>query len=90
MRLGKFRKLTKDLPDSAIISYHGYYRGCCWSPYTDVRLEKRGRERFVIMNPNEDYDDRAVPKDRKQVDVLARPLEYAGTRKVREHMGLDD
>ena len=27
MRLGKFRKLTKDLPDSAIISYHGYDTG---------------------------------------------------------------
>jgi hypothetical protein len=62
MNLGEFRELTRDLPDSAEIFYHAYYKGCCLATFSpeNVWLYPKSQETKtgVVMNPGENYDGR--------------------------------
>ncbi len=64
MNLGQFRELTKDLPDTANIMYHAYYKGCCLHAYTqdDIWMYPKGKPaEHIVLNPGDDYDGRKPP-----------------------------
>ena len=64
MKLGDFRSRTKDLPDTADIGYHSYDNGCGLSAYDEDMFWIFGADTpdpFIVINPDEDYDDRRPP-----------------------------
>ena len=66
--------MTKDLPEDTPIGYHAYYKGCCLYhyPVENVWLFPKDKQdspkeiKMVVMNPGEDYDDRASNKKPQQ------------------------
>jgi len=68
MNLGDFRRLTKDLPDSFLMCYHGYDKGCCHITYPSDwnYIGPEGwcyidnKHKTILLNPGEDYDKRKI------------------------------
>jgi len=61
MTLGEFREWTKNLPDTAIVGYHAYYKGCAIGTFdkeADCWIYDKNGDVAVVLNPGTDYDDR--------------------------------
>lgn len=62
LTIGEFRKMTAELPEETIITYHAYYKGCCLRQYSteDVWMFPKGQTptTAIVINPGDDYDPR--------------------------------
>ena len=80
LTLKKFRALTKHLPENTMIMHHGYYKGCCLTPYLVEEFwifpknPKFSKTKAVVINPGEDYDHRGTAHQvRKLKAILKAP-----------------
>ena len=62
MTIKQLKDAIKDLPDGALVCYHGHDKGCCLSGYsledTWVFPKDGSPAKAFVMNPGEDYDGR--------------------------------
>ena len=58
----KLKKIIKNLPDDALVCYHGYDKGCCLNSYDLKEVWFFPKDESIIkalvMNPGNDYDSR--------------------------------